>query len=69
MSVYLITAKKDVISSFKIEKGMNVEVICDDTTNPLTANSGKLVKEAFKKKYGFDPGSFCDTVTFDIKKL
>lgn len=68
MPVFLVTAKKDIISSFKITKGMNVEIVSD--SNPLNTNGGRLVKEAFKKKYGFEPtGAFWSSSYFDVKKL
>jgi hypothetical protein len=36
----------------KKEKGMSVEVICNN--HPISYNGGKLVYEAFDRKYGVD---------------
>ena len=68
MALYEITLKSaGTTNGVRREKGMSVEVSCN--SSPVSLNGGKLVYEAFDRKYGVDskkgqfltPGGFVMT--------
>jgi hypothetical protein len=53
--VYKITVKTSKISNgIRIERGMSVEVVTNNITNPVTTNGGQAVVDAFMRIYGID---------------
>ncbi len=53
MALYELTIKNNSKrNGIQLDKGMSVEVSCN--SNPVSHNSGKLVYEAFERKYGID---------------
>lgn len=53
--VYKITVKTSKNSNgIRIERGMSVEVVTNNITNPVTTNGGQAVVDAFMRIYGID---------------
>jgi len=56
MPIYQITIRNTKITNkIRLEKGMTVEVISHE--DPVSNGGGKLVHEAFMRKYGIDSKS------------
>ena len=55
MARFVITTKHTKNSNgIRIEPGMQVEVVTQSMSNPVTTNGGKLVADAFLRKYDID---------------
>ena len=55
MPVFRYTVKHTGISNnIRYEKGMTVDVVALTTSNPLFANGGQPVADAFMRIYGID---------------
>lgn len=55
MARFIITTKRMVnTNGIRIEPGMNVEVVTNSMSNPVTTNGGKPVADAFMRVYGID---------------
>ena len=55
MALYRITTKRvKNCNGIRIEPGMQVEVITQSMSNPVTTNGGKAVIDAFHRIYGID---------------
>ena len=53
--IYKITVKTSKNSNgIRIERGMSVEVVTNNITNPVTTNGGQAVVDAFMRIYGID---------------
>lgn len=53
--IYKITVKTSKDSNgIRIERGMSVEVVTNNITNPVTTNGGQAVVDAFMRIYGID---------------
>ena len=53
--LYRVTVKSSKNSNgVRIERGMSVEVVTNNITNPVTTNGGQAVADAFMRIYGID---------------
>ena len=53
--VYRVTVKSSKLTSgIRVERGMSVDVVTNNITNPVTANGGQAVADAFMRIYGID---------------
>lgn len=53
--LYRVTVKSSKNSNgIRIERGMSVEVVTNNITNPVTTNGGQAVADAFMRIYGID---------------
>lgn len=53
--VYRVTVKSSKLTSgIRVERGMSVDVVTNNITNPVTTNGGQAVAEAFMRIYGID---------------
>lgn len=53
--LYRVTVKSSKNSNgIRIERGMSVEVVTNNITNPITTNGGQAVADAFMRIYGID---------------
>lgn len=53
--LYRVTVKSNKNSNgIRIERGMSVEVVTNNITNPVTTNGGQAVADAFMRIYGID---------------
>ena len=53
--VYRVTVKSSKLtSSIRVERGMSVDVVTNNITNPVTTNGGQAVADAFMRIYGID---------------
>lgn len=53
--IYKITVKTSKNSiGIRVERGMSVEVVTNNITNPVTTNGGQAVVDAFMRIYGID---------------
>ena len=55
MPLFRIKVKQSKNSNgVRIEKGMNVEVVTQSMSNPVSTNGGQVVADAFMRLYGVD---------------
>lgn len=53
--IYKITVKTSKNSiGIRVERGMSVDVVTNNITNPVTTNGGQAVADAFMRIYGID---------------
>ena len=53
--VYRVTVKNSKLTSgIRIERGMSVDVVTNNITNPVTTNGAQAVVDAFMRIYGID---------------
>ena len=53
--LYRVTVKNSKNSNgIRVERGMSVEVVTNNITNPVTTNGGQAVADAFMRIYGID---------------
>jgi hypothetical protein len=53
--VYRVTVKSSKLTSgIRVERGMSVDVVTNNITNPVTTNGGQVVADAFMRIYGID---------------
>ena len=53
--LYRVTVKSSKNSNgIRIERGMSVDVVTNSIANPVTANGGQAVADAFMRIYGVD---------------
>jgi len=53
--VYRVTVKSSKLASgIRVERGMSVDVVTNNITNPVTTNGGQAVADAFMRIYGID---------------
>lgn len=55
MPLFRVTVKQPKLSGgLRIERGMQVDVVTNSMSNPLTVNGGQAVADAFMRIYGVD---------------
>ena len=53
--VYRVTVKSSKLTSgIRVERGMSVDVVTNNITNPVPTNGGQAVADAFMRIYGID---------------
>ncbi|MBP5547212.1 MAG: hypothetical protein J6X59_08075 [Bacteroidales bacterium] len=53
--VYRVTVKSSKnTNGIRVERGMSVDVVTNNITNPVTTNGGQAVADAFMRIYGID---------------
>ncbi len=70
--LYRVTVKSSKNSNgIRIERGMSVEVVTNNITNPVTTNGGQAVADAFMRIYGIDirKAGALNMVYLDVKKI
>ena len=70
--IYKITVKTSKNSNgIRIERGMSVEVVTNNITNPVTTNGGQAVADAFMRIYGIDirTAGALNMVYLDVQRI
>ena len=70
--IYKVTVKTSKNSnSIRIERGMSVEVVTNNITNPVTTNGGQAVADAFMRIYGIDirKAGALNMVYLDVQRI
>ncbi len=70
--VYRVTVKNSKnTNGIRVERGMSVEVVTNNITNPVTTNGGQAVADAFMRIYGIDirKAGALNMVYLDVKKI
>ncbi len=70
--LYRVTVKSSKNSNgIRIERGMSVEVVTNNITNPVTTNGGQTVADAFMRIYGIDirRAGALNMVYLDVQKI
>ena len=70
--LYRVTVKSSKNSNgIRIERGMSVEVVTNNITNPVTTNGGQAVADAFMRIYGIDirKASALNMVYLDVQRI
>ena len=70
--IYKITIKKSKNSNgIRVERGMSVEVVTNNITNPVTTNGGQAVVDAFMRIYGIDirKAGALNMVYLDVQRI
>ncbi len=70
--LYRVTVKSSKNSNgIRIERGMSVEVVTNNITNPVTTNGGQAVADAFMRIYGIDirKAGALNMVYLDVKRI
>ena len=70
--IYKITVKTSKNSNgIRIERGMSVEVVTKNITNPVTTNGGQAVADAFMRIYGIDirKAGALNMVYLDVQRI
>ena len=58
-------------NGIRIERGMSVEVVTNNITNPVTTNGGQSVADAFMRIYGIDirKAGALNMVYLDVQRI
>ena len=70
--LYRVTVKSNKNSNgIRVERGMSVEVVTNNITNPVTTNGGQAVADAFMRIYGIDirKAGALNMVYLDVQRL
>ena len=70
--VYRVTVKNSKLTSgIRVERGMSVDVVTNNITNPVTTNGGQAVADAFMRIYGIDirRAGALNMVYLDVKRI
>ena len=70
--LYRVTVKNSKNSNgIRVERGMSVEVVTNNITNPVTTNGGQAVADAFMRIYGIDirKAGALNIVYLDVQRL
>ena len=70
--VYRVTVKSSKLTSgIRVERGMSVDVVTNNITNPVTTNGGQVVADAFMRIYGIDirKAGALNMVYLDVKRI
>lgn len=70
--LYRVTVKSGKNSNgIRVERGMSVEVVTNNITNPVTTNGGQAVADAFMRIYGIDirKAGALNMVYLDVKRI
>lgn len=72
MPLFRVTVKQPKLSGGeRIERGMQVDVVTNSMSNPLTVNGGQAVADAFMRIYGVDMKRLgaLSTVYLDVERI
>lgn len=72
MPLFRVTVKQSKLTSgLRIERGMQVDVVTNSMSNPLTVNGGQAVADAFMRIYGVDMKRLgaLNTVYLDVVRI
>lgn len=70
--LYRVTVKSGKNSNgIRVERGMSVEVVTNNITNPVTTNGGQAVADAFMRIYGIDirKAGALNMVYLDVQRI
>ena len=70
--LYRVTVKSSKNSNgIRVERGMRVEVVTNNITNPVTTNGGQAVADAFMRIYGIDirKAGALNMVYLDVQRI
>ena len=70
--IYKVTVKTSKNSNgVRVERGMSVEVVTNNITNPVTTNGGQAVVDAFMRIYGIDirKAGALNMVYLDVQRI
>lgn len=70
--IYKITVKTSKNSNgIRIERGMSVDVVTNNITNPVTTNGGQAVADAFMRIYGIDirKAGALNMINLDVQRI
>ena len=70
--VYRVAVKSSKLTSgIRVERGMSVDVVTNNITNPVTTNGGQAVADAFMRIYGIDirRAGALNMVYLDVKRI
>ena len=70
--LYRVTVKSSKNSNgIRVERGMSVEVVTNNITNPVTTNGGQAVADAFMRIYGIDirKAGALNMVYLDVQRI
>ena len=70
--LYRVTVKSSKNSNgIRVERGMSVEVVTNNITNPVTTNGGQAVVDAFMRIYGIDirKAGALNMVYLDVQRI
>ncbi len=70
--IYKITVKTSKNSNgIRVERGMSVEVVTNNITNPVTTNGGQAVADAFMRIYGIDirKAGALNMINLDVQRI
>ena len=70
--LYRVTVKSNKNSNgIRVERGMSVEVVTNNITNPVTTNGGQAVADAFMRIYGIDirKAGALNMVYLDVQRI
>ena len=72
MPLFRVTVKQLKLSNGqRIERGMQVDVVTNSMSNPLTVSGGQAVADAFMRIYGVDMKRLgaLSTVYLDVERI
>lgn len=72
MPLFRVTVKQPKLSGGeRIERGMQVDVVTNSMSNPLTVSGGQAVADAFMRIYGVDMKRLgaLSTVYLDVERI
>ena len=72
MPTFVITTKRaNNTNGIRIEPGMQVKVVTNSFSNPVTANGGQPVIDAFMRMYGIDikKAGCLNMVYLDVERI
>lgn len=72
MALFRITTKRpSVTNGIRIEPGMEVQVVSNSISNPVTTNGGQPVVDAFMRVYGVDikKAGCLNSVYLDVERI
>ncbi len=72
MPLFRVTVKQPKLSNGqRIERGMQVDVVTNSMSNPLTVSGGQAVADAFMRIYGVDLKRLgaLSTVYLDVERV
>lgn len=72
MPLFRVTVKQSKVSNGeRIERGMQVDVVTNSMSNPISVNGGQAVADAFMRIYGVDMKRLgaLSTVYLDVVRI
>lgn len=72
MALFRITVKQKVrTNGIVMDDGMQVEVVTQSMSNPVSTNGGVVVADAFMRKYGIDikKAGALNMIYLDVNKI